>query len=327
MNDTVLNETASEIPPADFVIELSYTMLITFGNIVFTLLFLCYQYGCINLYEFLTFFTTSKLHPFESKLPANKICITEDKSVYFGEVGPNLILKTGKYIEFLENNQEVWARRTGAQAYLQKVSLKLIPLGFTYRIRRRLKALHKYGMETKLIYWNKFNLFLQSRIICQGMVCCIGYAQVAIMDAKTEKRRKTSALISHLKLPTFEIECPADLKDWVKHLVASTDALNKEEREVAEALKEMPDKLSPFLVPGDSDGPKRGSKVLLEKDDKSRDDSKTTSKPKRNPSPKSTKTSKESTPIIKEKSNANTKFKQKTEICEQRTNILFTPPK
>jgi len=237
-NATSLNATTSRTPVAGIVIELSWTMLITVSNIMLTLMYIVYQYGCINIYEFITFFTTRKLHILETKLGANRILITKDKSVYFGEVEPNLVLKTGKYIDFLEENREVWARKTGAKAYLQKLGLEFIPLGFTFRVRRRMKVMHSYGMETKLIYWNKYNLFYQSKIVCQGIVCSIGYTQVAIMDSGREKRTKTSGLISHLKLPTYEIECPKDLKDWVKHLIASSEALHKEEKEEAEVLND-----------------------------------------------------------------------------------------
>lgn len=275
MNATTLNGTITEIPFNGIVVKLSYTMLVTVGNIVLTLMFLCYQYGCINFYEFITFFTSKKLQPFKTKLAANRILITKDKSVHFGEVEPNLLLKTGKYIDFLEQNREEWARRTGAKAYLRKLGLEFIPLGFTFRIRRRMKVMHSYGMETKLIYWNEYNLFYQSKIMCQGIVCSIGYTQVAVMDSGREERTKTSGLISHLKLPTFEIECPADLKDWVKHLVASTEALHKEEKEEAELLKEKPDpldKLSPWLVPGDANETKLGLSLVPEDASESKKD-------------------------------------------------------
>jgi len=323
MNATALNQTASGIPPAGIVIELSYTLLVTLGNLAFTLLFLVYQYGCINFYEFFKFYITGNLQPFESELLANKICITKDKWVYLGEVEPSLFLKTGKYIEFLENNQDEWARRTGAKAYLNNLSLRFITLGFTHRIRRRMRALHKYGMETKLIWWNKYNLFFQSRIICQGMVCAIAYIQVAIMNLKTEKRNKTSALISHLKLPTFEIECPDDLKDWVKHLLASTDLLHKEEKEMTEAYKDIPENLSPFLVPDVDLGSK--AKARLKKKAKSGENSKTIRKSKsKKTSPRSRKVGVESN-TVDGKSKKNKEFEQKAEICEQQNNILSSP--
>jgi len=250
MDGSVLNGTSLETPYNGIVIRISYAMLITLVNGVFTLIFLGYQYGCINFFEFLTFFTTRKVHLLESKIDANRIMKTKDQWVFLGEVEPTMLLKTGKYVEFMEQNREEWARRTGASAFLQKKDLELRSLAYTYKIRRRLKFLHNYVMETKLIYWNKYNIFFQSRILCRGLVCAEGYVQVAIIDPKTEKRRKTDALISHLKLPAFEVQCPGELQDWVKHLIASGEALQKEEKESAGTSKTGHlEKLSPFLVP------------------------------------------------------------------------------
>jgi len=246
MDGSVLNGTSLETPYNGIVIRISYAMLITLVNGVFTLIFLGYQYGCINFFEFLTFFTTRKVHLLESKIDANRIMKTKDQWVFLGEVEPTMLLKTGKYVEFMEQNREEWARRTGASAFLQKKDLELRSLAYTYKIRRRLKFLHNYVMETKLIYWNKYNIFFQSRILCRGLVCAVGYVQAAIINPKTEKRRKPGALISHLKLLAFEIQCP----DWVKHLTASGEALQKEEGERAGTPKTGHlEKLSPFLVP------------------------------------------------------------------------------
>jgi len=217
---------------------------------VLTLIFLTYQYGCINFFEFLTFFTTKKVHLLESKIDANRVMKTENQWVFLGDVDPNMLLKTGKYVEFMEHNREKWTRRSGANAFLLKDDLELRSLAYTFGVRRRLKFLHNYGMETKLVYWNKYNIFFQSRILCRGLVCAVGYVQVAIINPKTEKRRETAALISHLKLPNFDIHCPDELHAWVKHLIASGEALQKEEREPAETHnKERLRKLSPFLVP------------------------------------------------------------------------------
>merc|ERR1712176_697174 len=118
---------------------------------------------------------------------------------YLTWIDDNLHMNNGVYFSQFERGRRDWVWRVGSNAFFKQQKCNIVLTGLTARFRKEIPALSAFQVHTRLIFFDELHLYLEQRIR-DGMVHCIAYADLSIVDTEIGKRANTEKFISFLGL-------------------------------------------------------------------------------------------------------------------------------
>lgn len=156
-------------------------------------------------------------------------------------------MNNGVYFSQFERGRRDWFFRVGSYKFFGQFNQGFVLTGLTTRFRKEIEFLQPFKVITKLLYYDDYHIYLEQRIISQGFVHCIAYADCSIVNTKTKRRAKTDTWIKFLGLADdnndnndndensdAKKDCqpvltpPPSLLEWIKYLKASSNEIRAE---------------------------------------------------------------------------------------------------
>eukprot|EP01084_Bolivina_argentea_P001151 2110_1 len=201
-------------------------------NVLMLFLVFHFYIGIPNILYLCTVYKNFVLSWKRGKLKALEIS-TLNSRAYLTWIDDNIHMNNGAYFSQFEKGRRDWLYRIGSSQFYKLTNCKFVLTGLTARFRKEIQPLDTFQIETRLIYYDELNIYLEQRILCKEMVCCVAYAQCSIIHKQTIKRTNTNNFIKFLQMtdnekPKITKNAPLSLLHWIDYLRNSSSELRME---------------------------------------------------------------------------------------------------
>ena len=155
--------------------------------------------GLPNLLYLCTVYKNFGLSWYRGPLKALESSVLEARA-YLTWIDDNKHMNNGVYFSQFERGRRDWFFRVGSYKFFSQFDQGFVLTGLTTRFRKELEFLQPFKIITRLLYYDDYHIYLEQRIISQGFVHCIAYADCSIVNVKTKRRARTDAWIKFLGL-------------------------------------------------------------------------------------------------------------------------------
>ena len=208
--------------------------IISWFNVIVVILLFHWFVGIPNVFYLVMILKNYAASWRRGKLKALETAKLESRA-YLSWIDDNIHMNNTVYFSEFEKGRRDWFFRVGSFDFIRKYNSNIVLTSITTRFRKEINPMQQFQIQTKLIYYDEFHIYLEQRIVAavNGMVMCIAYADCAVIDKSQNRRTTTNAFIKHLNIPYVKkkkmIEnAPSSLLHWIEYLKTSSTEIRAE---------------------------------------------------------------------------------------------------
>lgn len=133
-----------------------------------------------------------------------------------------------RYFKEFERGRRDFLYRIGIYNFYKKHNVNTVVNSITTRFRKSFTILQEFNINTKLIYVNERNIFIEQRIVKDSFIHCIAYVSMSVINKQTKKSISTNNFLQYFNIKKDDFILNDSLKYWIDHLKQSSNELRIE---------------------------------------------------------------------------------------------------